>query len=555
MKQKKRTQRMAEPERLERRAVLAASLQLVGPPTALFEGDRAAFTLRLTEPVRTTQRVMITTIAGTATYGSDFFTPLNQQIVFAPGQTVKTFSIATLRDAGGPQAEGREQFQVVATPLNAALGRQAATVTIADFVAQPVLTVSGGSIVEGQSGTSTVSFTFALSSAYPLPVTVTYATRDGTATTADADYVAAAGTLTFAPDELEKTVAVTVNGDRKLESDETFSIVVGRSTNATIGRGTALATIVNDEIDLPGFQVTLKFIDGPGGAVPAAVRTVAQQAVNRWSRIITGDLEGVMTAQGFIDDFEMSIQMGLLDSNPTDGIDGTLANARPTDLRPGSAGLPYAGITGLDPADIGSDPQLLLDTITHEMAHAFGFSPGVEAFGRWIVGDTFVGPNALREYNSLFAVSSSGVPLETGVRAHWDELVFGNELMSPLTTGAPEHISRVTIGALQDMGYTVSYAAAEPYVRPATTARVFAGIGAMATTATATKPVSTTRPGPSTVRPVVVTPRPAATTVVTRTEPTMRSDGSRPRIPAAVRVAAPGAINGVGTLTQPVRVG
>jgi hypothetical protein len=39
--------------------------------------------------------------------------------------------------------------------------------------------------------------------------------------------------------------------------------------------------------------------------------------------------------------------------------------------------------------------------------------------------------------------------------------------MSPKAESGREYISRVTIGALQDMGYSVNYAAAEPYVRPA----------------------------------------------------------------------------------------
>ena len=271
--------------------------------------------------------------------------------------------------------------------------------------------------------------------------------------------------MTFLPGQTSQTVTVNVNGDRVAENDETFSLVLSAPTNTVLGRNSALCTIVNDEADQVGYQVTLNFIDGPGGPVPQSVRIVAQQAINRWARIITGDLPAVTTNGFFIDDFEMTIQMGLLGGAPTDGPSNVLANARPTAYRDNGNGIPYSGITGLDPADTGNT-ALLLDTITHEMGHAFGFTPNANVFSRWFAGDTFIGPNALREYNSLFGRSATSVPLQAGVRAHWDETTFGDELMSPTTFGRREYISRVTVGALQDMGYTVNYAAAEPYTPP-----------------------------------------------------------------------------------------
>jgi len=61
------------------------------------------------------------------------------------------------------------------------------------------LSVDDVIVVEGDSGTTTATFTVSLSAASSGTVTVDYATADGTATTADDDYVAASGTLTFAP--------------------------------------------------------------------------------------------------------------------------------------------------------------------------------------------------------------------------------------------------------------------------------------------------------------------------------------------------------------------
>ena len=41
--------------------------------------------------------------------------------------------------------------------------------------------------------------------------------------------------------------------------------------------------------------------------------------------------------------------------------------------------------------------------------------------------------------------------------------MFGSELMTGYISGVPDPLSTVTVGALQDMGYTVNYSAADPF--------------------------------------------------------------------------------------------
>jgi hypothetical protein len=179
-----------------------------------------------------------------------------------------------------------------------------------------------------------------------------------------------------------------------------------------------------------------------------------------------------------IDDFELTVQMGLLGGEPN-APDGTIANARPTAFRAGQFGLPYRGETGLDPLDVLdlSTPQLrqwVLDVITHELGHALGFASANPGFQRWVQSLAWTGANAVREYSALSGTTQQSVPLETGggagtAGAHWAEDVFGDELMTGFAAdvGVAMPLSRVTVGALQDMGYTVNYAAAEPYTLPA----------------------------------------------------------------------------------------
>jgi Ca2+-binding RTX toxin-like protein len=112
-------------------------------------------------------------------------------------------------------------------------------------LAKPALSVADVAQPEG-NGPSTLSFTVRLAQATPLPVTVAYATADGTAS-AGSDYTAASGQLAFAPGETSKTIAVPVSGDTVVEADETFSLTLSNPVNATLGRATATATIANDD--------------------------------------------------------------------------------------------------------------------------------------------------------------------------------------------------------------------------------------------------------------------------------------------------------------------
>ena len=117
--------------------------------------------------------------------------------------------------------------------------------------AVPRLTIGDVSVLEGNTGTRAATFTVTLSAASSQPVTVAYATSNGTApyyyALAGSDYQAASGTLTFAPGETSKTIAVPVIGDRLAETNETFVINLSAPVNATIADGQGVGTILDDE--------------------------------------------------------------------------------------------------------------------------------------------------------------------------------------------------------------------------------------------------------------------------------------------------------------------
>jgi hypothetical protein len=110
----------------------------------------------------------------------------------------------------------------------------------------PGLVINDVAVTEGDSGTTNAVFNVTLSSTATQTVTVDFATADNTATTADSDYVAATGTLTFTPGITLQTVSITVNGDVKPESTETFLVNLSSPTNAGIAAGQGVGTILQD---------------------------------------------------------------------------------------------------------------------------------------------------------------------------------------------------------------------------------------------------------------------------------------------------------------------
>ncbi len=137
----------------------------------------------------------------------------------------------------------------------------------------PTLSVGDASVTEGNSGTQDLAFTVTLSAQATTPVTVAYATGDGTAI-AGSDYTSASGTLTFAPGQTTEIVDVQVTGDTAIEGNETLTLNLSSPNGATIADGTATGTIINDDVappppppPLPGLSISnTSVVEGAPGA-------------------------------------------------------------------------------------------------------------------------------------------------------------------------------------------------------------------------------------------------------------------------------------------------
>jgi hypothetical protein len=112
----------------------------------------------------------------------------------------------------------------------------------------PRISVGDVSVTEGNSGTKTLAFPVTLSEAAAAPVTVSFATANGTAT-GGSDFVTKTGTLTIPAGVTSGTIAVTVNGDTVKEATEQFTLTLSNPTGAaTFTDRSAVGTITNDDV-------------------------------------------------------------------------------------------------------------------------------------------------------------------------------------------------------------------------------------------------------------------------------------------------------------------
>jgi hypothetical protein len=206
--------------------------------------SHATFLVTLSEPAKQPVTLAYATADGTAAAGSDY-QAASGTLTYAPGETRKTITVLINGDRIG---EWNESFHVtLSNPTNAIIAQgQAAGIIVDD---EPRIGISDVIRYEGKKGKATLfTFTVTLSAAYDQPVTMSFRTANGTATTSDNDYVARSGTLTFAPGETTKTITIEVKGDSKREANETFSLdLFGLSSNALFTRNRGLGTILNDD--------------------------------------------------------------------------------------------------------------------------------------------------------------------------------------------------------------------------------------------------------------------------------------------------------------------
>ena len=163
---------------------------------------------------------------------------------------------------GMATGETRDSYEISdgASTLNDGLAH-VSSVTIRDNEDTPSLTVADASGAEGAD--IDMKFTLALDSPATRAASVDFATSDGTAT-ADADYTARTGTVSFGVGDDTKTVAVELLDDAIVETDETFTLTLSNPSWLIIGDGSAEGTIRDDET--PGIELSHSSLEVGEGA-------------------------------------------------------------------------------------------------------------------------------------------------------------------------------------------------------------------------------------------------------------------------------------------------
>jgi len=231
---------------------------LIGDVT-ITEGDsgtpNVSFDVRLSTRSGQTVTVQYATANGTALGNVDYI-PVAGVVSFAPGMINQTITIPVVGDT---LHESNKTFFVNLTnAVNATIADRQGRATILDDDFPPLITLNDVSIGEGHTGTANATFTVSLSARSGLPISVNYATANGSAVAAK-DFRAATGVLKFAPGVTNLAITVAVLGDRLHESNETFVVNLTRSVNANISDAQGLGTILDDDS-----EPTLAILDAQG---------------------------------------------------------------------------------------------------------------------------------------------------------------------------------------------------------------------------------------------------------------------------------------------------
>lgn len=187
---------------------------------------------------------------GTAKAGRDYQT-VSGQLIFAPGQTVKTFRIPIIDDI---TTENVEEFTLEWTKItnvgNLSVFPPTTTIIISDNDQDtfPFMGVDYIKVREGDSGQKQAVFVVRLSQPTGLAVSVAYGTGSGIYLSAQpgSDYAATRGTLVFPPGQTVQRIVVPINGDIQYEPNEVFSLNFGEPQNA-YGTPHAECEILNDD--------------------------------------------------------------------------------------------------------------------------------------------------------------------------------------------------------------------------------------------------------------------------------------------------------------------
>jgi hypothetical protein len=214
------------------------------------EGTRkAVFTVLLSRPAKEAVFWTVHTRDRTALAGEDYTAPAQILGTIPAGELAGTFEVTLLGDDKDELAEDFEVEIVSAATYSGgqiAVARDIGTGYILNDD-QPLVTVADAQVVEGNSGTTQLVFTVALSEPSLSEVSFTVTPVGETATTANMDFVGSSFAVSVPAQHTTYTFAIPVFGDAAIEPNETLRVELSSPMHAALLDPLAIGTIVNDD--------------------------------------------------------------------------------------------------------------------------------------------------------------------------------------------------------------------------------------------------------------------------------------------------------------------
>jgi hypothetical protein len=251
----------------------------------------AVFTVTLS--AASSESVIVNYATAHRTAGAGDYAAVSGTLTFAPDMTIQQVVVPIANDTLN---EAAETFSVILSgAINAAIADASGVGTIVDDDPAPALSIDDVTVTEGNTGTTNAAFTVTLSAVSGQPVTVNYATANGTAL-ATSDYAAASGTLTFAPGMTTQQIAVAVIGNGVTEQTETFSVSLSGSVNAAIADDAGIGTILDNDTT-PGLSIgDVSVNEGNAGTVNAVFTVTLSVAASQPVTVNYATANGTATA-------------------------------------------------------------------------------------------------------------------------------------------------------------------------------------------------------------------------------------------------------------------
>ncbi|MBP9145626.1 MAG: DUF11 domain-containing protein [Thermoanaerobaculia bacterium] len=220
-----------------------------------------AFPVTLDRPARLVTTVAWTVEGVTAVAGEDF--------VAASGTLAIPVGAATgeivVQGIGDLVVENDELLRLVlSAPVHAEL---AVSEVFATLLNDDTATLAIGDATVEEGGVAT--FTVQLSTPSSFPVSVDFATADGSAV-AGGDYTPVSGTLLFAPFETMQSITVATVEDAVAEPAEAFTVLLANALGATVVDGSGSGTILDDDTVVVSIA-NAAVVEGDSGDVELAL--------------------------------------------------------------------------------------------------------------------------------------------------------------------------------------------------------------------------------------------------------------------------------------------